>query len=174
MACGNKTTIPPVVGFVGRSNMGKTTFVEKLTGILTARGRRVGVIKHAPGGFQIDPPGKDSRRYVDAGALTVILSAPDQLALFRRGGPDRLDAHLTYFHGHDIVIVEGYKRGNRPKIEVFRKNVGKTTIYKPDETDFIALITDADIATDLPRFDLEAFEAVADFIEERFLCKPTI
>ena len=41
------------------SNSGKTTLIEKVVKILTARGLRVAVIKHASKGFDLDQPGKD-------------------------------------------------------------------------------------------------------------------
>ncbi len=71
-----------VVSFVAASsNSGKTTLIEKIVPILKARGLRVAVIKHASGGFDLDKPGKDSWRFQQAGADSVILVGPDRVAL---------------------------------------------------------------------------------------------
>ena len=74
-----------VVSFVAASsNSGKTTLIEKVIRILKDRGLRVAVIKHASAGFDLDRPGKDSWRFQQAGADTVILSGPGRVALMRK------------------------------------------------------------------------------------------
>ncbi len=50
----------PVIGFAAYSGTGKTTVMEKVIAELTARGLRVGTVKHDGHGFEIDHPGKDS------------------------------------------------------------------------------------------------------------------
>ena len=61
-----------VFGFAGWSGSGKTTLVEKLIPEFTARGLRVSVIKHAPHGFDLDKPGKDSWRHRESGPMQVM------------------------------------------------------------------------------------------------------
>ena len=51
-----------VVGFVGTSGSGKTTVIEQVVARLADTGLRVGVLKHARHGFDMDRPGKDSYR----------------------------------------------------------------------------------------------------------------
>ena len=63
-----KTAEKPVVGFAAYSGAGKTTLLKKLLPLLTARGIRVGMIKHAHHSFDIDRPGKDSYELRQAGA----------------------------------------------------------------------------------------------------------
>ena len=60
--------MPPIISIVGNSNSGKTTLIEKLIPELKKRGYRVGVIKHAHHGFNIDKKGKDSWRHKVEGA----------------------------------------------------------------------------------------------------------
>ena len=45
------------IGFIGYSNTGKTTLIEKLIPLLRARGLRVSAIKNAHHGFDMDRPG---------------------------------------------------------------------------------------------------------------------
>ena len=45
---------PPIVCFVGRSNSGKTTLIERLIPELTQAGYQVATIKHAGHGFEPD------------------------------------------------------------------------------------------------------------------------
>lgn len=57
-----------VFGFAGFSGSGKTTLIEKLIPVLTARGRRVSLIKRAHHAFDADRPGKDSYRHREGAA----------------------------------------------------------------------------------------------------------
>ncbi|MCA9499713.1 MAG: molybdopterin-guanine dinucleotide biosynthesis protein B, partial [Nitrospira sp.] len=73
---------PPILGFVGRSNSGKTTLIERLIPELTHAGYRVATIKHAGHGFDLDTEGKDSWRHKRAGASAVIVLSKGSLAMF--------------------------------------------------------------------------------------------
>ena len=97
----------PVIGFSAYSGVGKTTVMEKVIRILTARGVRVGVVKHDGHGFDMDRPGKDTYRHARAGAQTVVIASPDQTAVLKNAGTD-LDACLQWFSGVDIILVEGF------------------------------------------------------------------
>lgn len=112
----------PAVAVVGRHNSGKTTLVVKLIAELTARGFDVGSVKHhTHGNFEIDYPGKDSYRHREAGATETVIAAPQKLArvktLEREAECNELVRSMP---GHDIVIVEGYRRSGLPTIEVMR------------------------------------------------------
>ncbi len=48
-----------IITIVGKSNSGKTTLLEKLIALLTERGYKIGSVKHAHDGFEIDKEGKD-------------------------------------------------------------------------------------------------------------------
>src|SRR5207249_4477106 len=72
----------PIVCFVGRSNSGKTTLIERLIPELVQAGYRVATIKHAGHGFNLDTEGKDSWRHKQAGASTVIVLSKGSLAMF--------------------------------------------------------------------------------------------
>lgn len=67
---------PAIVSFVGKSNSGKTTLIERLIPQLIALGLRVGAIKHDAHDFEIDYPGKDSWRHGRAGGLRTLSPHP--------------------------------------------------------------------------------------------------
>lgn len=159
---------PPVISFVGQSGSGKTTLLVRLIPELKRRGYRVGTVKHTHHEPESCDKGKDSARHREAGADTVILATSHQISLVREMPGDDPEALLPYFHDMDLVITEGFKRKNRPKIEVFRRAVHAAPLYR-GQADFVAMVTDTDLPLDIRRFDFENIAGLADFIEERFL-----
>ncbi len=112
----------PAISIVGRHNSGKTTLIEKLIAELVARGHDVGSVKHhSHAGFEIDYPGKDSYRHRAAGASETVIAAPGQMARIKTLDGEAECADIVHsMPGHDIIIVEGYRKSGLPTIEVMR------------------------------------------------------
>jgi len=161
-----------VIGFSGYSGAGKTTLVEGLIASLVMAGQRVSVVKHAHHDFDIDHPGKDSWRHRQAGAFEVVIASRRRLAKIREFPLEvqptvhQLLAELVHC---DWALVEGFKHADLLKIEVWRADVGKPVQY-PDDPFVVALATDSPDRlphpTALPLLDLNAPDAVADFLLE--------
>jgi len=160
--------MPPIVSIVGRSESGKTTLIEKLIPVLTQRGYRIGTIKHTHHAVDIDRAGKDSARHRSAGAETVMLASPGQVAMFKATASEALDELIRYFDDVDLLITEGYKRENKPKIEVLRAAVGSELLCRHDP-ELVAVATDASLNVHVPVFRLNDPAAIAEFIAHRFL-----
>lgn len=167
--------MPAVLGFIGWHNAGKTTLACAVVSHLVAKGYGVAVLKSTKEqGLVPEPPGTDTSRYAQAGAGGVALLGPDQL-LIRRPAPDSADLPAlarACFPDADLVLVEGCKHADIPKIEVRRD---------PDSPLLSATVAGVlAVATDLPpaepaerlRFGLHQSRKLADFIEARFLRKP--
>ncbi|MBN1260918.1 MAG: molybdopterin-guanine dinucleotide biosynthesis protein B [Anaerolineae bacterium] len=155
----------PVLSFIGWSNSGKTTLLEKLIPLLLQRGWRVGVVKHSHlRNLEVDLPGKDSRRLWDTGAAQTVLWMPDRVVYSRRcEHAPTLEEILATVSGLDLILVEGYKQGAWPKIEVIRAARDARRI--PDIENCVACVTDVpDLCGDSPCFHLDDVEALADFI----------
>jgi molybdopterin molybdotransferase len=155
---------PPVVSFVAKSGTGKTTFLVKLIPELKVRGLRVGVLKHHAHPTPFDVPGKDTYRLAQAGADVVLGTSSVQVAVFHQeDGSADLDGIIArHFGGLDLVLAEGFKQGNYPKIEIHRAAHKAELLCEPG--DLLALVTDEPLAYNLPQFDLEDAAAVADFL----------
>ena len=165
--------LPPIVSIVGKSNSGKTTLVEKLLPELVRRGYKVGTIKHHfHPDFDFDIEGKDSWRHKEAGAYQVIVSSPNKMALVRNAEYDAPVSEIREKYGRDldIIMTEGYKRESFSKIEIFRKGVHETMLCENDDK-LVALVTDADLNVNVPKFGLDDAKGIIDFVEEKFLKK---
>lgn len=155
-----------VFGFAGYSGAGKTTLIEKLIPRFVDRGLRISLIKHAHHGFDLDRPGKDSYRHREAGATEVFLVSQQRWVLMHelRNCPEpTLAEQLDRMSPCDLVLVEGFKYTDIPKIEVHRVANGKPLIH-PENPQIVALASDAPIAAPLPRFDIDDTAAIAQFI----------
>jgi molybdopterin-guanine dinucleotide biosynthesis protein B len=168
MKISKKKTSTPFVSVVGNSGSGKTTFIEKLIPELIGRGLKVGTIKHDVHGFEMDKPGKDSWRHKHAGASATVISSPYQIGMVMDVAHDhKPDELLSYFNGMDIILTEGYKGGDHPKMEIFRTEIISEPLCKNDKY-LIALITDSDVDLDVPVFSLGAVKQVAEFLIKHF------
>ena len=112
----------PAVSIVGRHNSGKTTLIVSIIEELVARGHDVGSVKHHHlRAFDIDVPGKDSYRHRQAGASETVIAGEGQIARVRTVREDpRCKDIVSTMPGHDIVLVEGFRRGDFPALEVMR------------------------------------------------------
>jgi len=159
------TTNIPLISIVGTSKSGKTTFIEKLIPLLRNKGLRIATIKHHHSDFEIDRVGKDTYRHKMAGSSTVILSSPHKIALVRDVEKEVSlgDIVSHYIDDADIIITEGYKKEETPKIEIFRYAKKVSPLCLHDKT-ILAVVTDTHIDRDIPQFSLDDVEGVAKFI----------
>jgi molybdopterin-guanine dinucleotide biosynthesis protein B len=160
-------TIPRLIGLAGWSGSGKTTLMTRLIPVLTGRGLRVSTIKHAHHAFDIDRPGKDSWLHRQAGATEVLVASANRFALIHelRGAPEPSLAELVAkLSPADIVLVEGFRHGVHPKIEIFRPELGKPPLH-PEDPMIVAVAAPEPIdGLPVPWLPLDDPEAVADFV----------
>ena len=158
----------PVISVVGKSGVGKTTALELVIREIKMRGYRVGTVKHDTHGFEIDKPGKDSWRHAQAGSDAVVVSGPHKMALIRSVDEEmQLDSIIPLMGDVDLVITEGYKRGNKPKIEVTRQERSTELICQPAE--LIGIMADYPVDVSVPQFDLDDAAGVVNLLEELYL-----
>jgi molybdopterin-guanine dinucleotide biosynthesis protein MobB len=152
----------------GKSGSGKTTVLEKLIPELKKRRLRVGTIKHHHADFEMDVPGKDSWRHKKAGAVKTVISSPNRIGIVMDVDHDHSPEELAHFlTGVDIILVEGFKGESLPKVEIFRKGVHKSPICANDKN-LIAMVTDAEIEVDVPKYGLDDMKGLADLIAAHF------
>lgn len=153
----------PVISIVSKSGSGKTTLLEKVIKELKSRGLRIAIIKHDAHSFEIDHPGKDTWRHAQAGADIVAISSPEKVAIIEKRQRElTLDEVISRIENVDIILTEGYKRQNKPKIEVFRSTAHNELLCKPEE--LLALASDVPWDLGVPCFDIDDAGGIAGFI----------
>jgi len=159
----------PVFGITGWKNSGKTRLVTRLVAEFTARGLKVSTVKHAHHDFDIDRPGADSYRHREAGASEVALVSGRRWALMhelRQEAEPPLDAILARLAPCDLILIEGYKRENHPKIEARRKDAGDRAPLSALDPTIIAIAADHSLPGEtLPVFHLDDVTELADLIQ---------
>ena len=161
-----------VFGVTGWKNSGKTTLVVKLVEYFVSQGLRVGTIKRAHCGFDIDQPGTDSYKHREAGAQEVMIASSKRWAKMHElqdEGEQPLSELLKQFGDLDLVIVEGYKGDNHPKIQAVRPSISLKPMNNDKANNIVALAAEspvnaADLNVDGPVLDLNDVEAIAAYI----------
>jgi len=159
----------PIVCVVGKSGAGKTYVMERLVAELKRRDYRVATIKHDVHGFDVDKPGKDSWRHAQAGSDAVVISSPWKLALIKQVDHDFSPSEISHLigPGFDIVLVEGFKRSELPKIEVHRKELASELLCGVEE--LLAVATDEPLELETPQYLPADAKGLADLIEEVYM-----
>ncbi len=154
----------------GRSGSGKTTLIVGLLSELTRRGYEVATIKHCPEHEPVDVPGKDTDRHLKAGAAAAMLKGVEAAKVFfRSGGSERLeDVAAKWLGWADLILLEGFKSLDVPRIEVARAALGKSLLCA-ESPGLLAVVADFETGAGVPEFGHGDIAAIADFVAGRFL-----
>lgn len=157
-----------IFGVVGWKNTGKTGLMERLVAEFVARNYTVSTLKHAHHRFDVDQPGKDSYRHRVAGASEVLLASSNRIAIMQelRGAPEPpLQDLIARISPVDILLIEGFKGADHPKVETRRAVVAAPPIA-PTDTSVRAIASDTPVdGAGRPVFDLNDTRGIADLIE---------
>lgn len=158
----------PILCFVGRSNSGKTTLIERLIPELVQAGYQVATIKHAGHGFDLDTEGKDSWRHKRAGASAVMVLSKGSLALFSSVSDEiKVEELRDRFldRSIDLIIAEGWKSEGSPKIVVVRDQISEVPVSLDG---LLAVVSDKPIDLPVPCLNRDDVPAVAELIIRHF------
>ncbi|MFV0295675.1 MAG: molybdopterin-guanine dinucleotide biosynthesis protein B, partial [Hyphomicrobiaceae bacterium] len=159
----------PVVGIVGWKNSGKTTLTVRLVEELVARGRRVATVKHAHHALQIDDGETDSARHRRAGARQVAVVSSERMAVVKElaGEPEPgLGDVLALLDPCDVIVAEGYKRADIPKIEARRAAAQSREPLADGDRWVVAIAADHEAdGAGRPVFAIDDIAGIADFVE---------
>ena len=156
-----------VINIVGcGSNVGKTLLMEGLIRELKTRGYSVATIKHDVHGFDIDKKGKDTYKHREAGSETVIISSKNRFAMIQELEEEKqLNEILNMVKDKDIILVEGYKKSNLRKIEVYREGLSEKIIS--DNEKIISIASDVKLDVNgVNVLDYKDYVGLCDLIEK--------
>lgn len=158
----------PIFGIVGWKNSGKTTLTSRLISEFCARGYKVAAVKHASHDFDVDHPGRDSYRFREAGAREIAVVSPKRVAIMQElrdeAEPDLAEV-LARLRGSELILIEGFKTRDHPKIEARRRDGASVAPIAGVMPGVVAIAADHPTETGgLALFDLDDIKAIADFI----------
>lgn len=163
----------PMLGFCAWSGTGKTTLLGQLIPLLRAQGLRIGVIKHAHHGFDLDRPGKDSWTLRKAGSVQTIVASRRRVACILERGEDADEPSLEELIGIvdpqrlDLLLVEGFKQAVFPKIELHRPSMGRPLLCgRMPQIIAVASDTPINLPRPLPLLDLNDHRALCRFVTD--------
>mgnify|MGYP000532444150 CR=1 FL=1 len=164
----------PVLGFAAYSGTGKTRLLVNIIPLLKQEGYRIAVIKHAHHSFDIDSPKKDSYELRKAGANHMLITSNQRWALMveniNNKEPDVNECVKKLEHEDiDLILIEGFKKTDIPKIELHRPSLGHPLLCTNDKN-FIAIATDDEIKDDvnIPILDLNNYKMIVECIVKKF------
>ena len=160
--------MPPVVSIVGRSKSGKTTLIEKLIVELKARGYHIATAKHTHRDMTTLESDKDSDRHLKAGSEASMIIDPHGLMMIKPLQNDISIEQVAQLIGedYDLILTEGFKEDDAPKIEVHRKeNAPPLEGVKK----IFAIATNEPLDTKTRQFSLEDVKGIADLVEDGFI-----
>lgn len=160
----------PLLGITAWSGTGKTTLLKQLIPELRKREIRVGMIKHTHHDMDVDKPGKDSYELRKAGADQTLVASQQRWALITET-PELPELDLYYLASRfdtsklDLILVEGFKSEAIPKIALYR-HINERDFNDLLDEHVIAVASDCDLSVDFPLLDINAPEAIAEFIAD--------
>ena len=156
-----------ILGLAGWSGSGKTTLVSNLIPQLKKMNISVSSLKHAHEGFDVDKPGKDSYVHRQAGAKEVLISSNKRFALMHEYKNEEisLNSLIKKLSPVDLILIEGWKKENIKKIEVYRKEINKPLLTNNDKNIIAIATNDKSInINNMTILDLNNYEKIAKFI----------
>lgn len=158
-----------IIGITGWKDVGKTYYASLIIKLLVKRGYQVGSIKHAHHDFDIDKPGTDSFKHREAGSNQVIISSSKRWAKITENKNENeksLDELIQELQNVDVIVVEGFKKDNHPKIEILSKDLKNRN---KETKNVIAIVSDdfKDIIT--PVYKENDIENLVEFIIKKIL-----
>ena len=138
--------LPAVVGFYGKTDIGKTSLIVRLVKRLTDEGYNIATVKNTDKNIGMDTRGKDTWHHSEAGATVVVLSSPvetDFIIKNKKTEKEIID-QITLMGQYDFILVEGARDPAIQKIRLGNIEKRENTIaqYHENFEEIVNLIKD--------------------------------
>ncbi len=166
-----KAVFPIVFCVSGYKNTGKTGLIEKIINEYISRGMTVGVLKHDGHDTIEDAVGTDTYRFASAGACITAVTSDTRYAVFSASHDDYealIDMMKLSKASPQVIILEGFKNSDYPKIEIVRKEIYEKSVC--DSSKLICVVTDCLSPDDVecPIFGTGDIEGIFSCLEDYF------
>ncbi len=159
-----RNKVKPVVFAVsGVKNSGKTTLIEKIIPKLKEHGLKVATIKHDGHDFEGDVEGTDTYKHKRAGAYGTAIFSKNKFMIIKDQKDTLEEELMLYFKDSDVIILEGFKYSDYPKLEIVRKGNSECSVCRKET--LLAIVSDMDIKVEgVEILDLNDIDKIADFL----------
>jgi molybdopterin-guanine dinucleotide biosynthesis protein B len=143
----------------------KSELVRRLVVELVGRGLTVSTIKRVSDAVDLEGSGTWKHRI--AGAAEVMIASASRFALLHEMPPDTMEPDvgelLSRLAPVDIVLLDGFRRSNYPKMEVVPAGQDRA-LLAPGDSMVLAITSDLSVEADVPCFALSDIGVLADFV----------
>lgn len=155
-----------IISVVGWSGSGKTKLISRMVNFLKMKHQPVAVLKNVPHSYSLQPEGKDSYEFLDAGADLVFLTGQGEIIKLkkRKKKENVLETILQELGDVEVLILEGLTGKGIPIIEVFDPK--KDSNLKFSVEVLSAVVSKENINVSLPCFHPDDVENIVKFMEE--------
>lgn len=152
-----------IIAISGVKNSGKTTLISKLIPRLTDKGLKIATIKHDGHDFNPDVLGTDSYRHREAGAYGTAIFSKNKWMIIKEETDIDVESIISEFPEADLIILEGFKFSDYPKVEIVRKSNSTSPVSKIETV--ICYISDMDrFNENIPQFNLDEVDKLTEFL----------
>lgn len=127
-----KKNKPVLIAISGVKNSGKTTLIEKLIPRLSGKGLKVATVKHDGHDFDADVEGTDTFKHRKAGAYGTAIFSKNKFMVIKEQKNTQEEELISYFSDCDVILLEGFKFSDYPKIEIVRKGNSSESVCKKE------------------------------------------
>lgn len=160
-----KKNKPVLLAISGVKNSGKTTLIEKILPKLKKAGYKVATVKHDGHDFECDIEGTDTYKHRKAGAFGTAIFSKNKFMVIKEQQGTKEEELISYFSEADIIILEGFKYSDYPKIEIVRKENSAESVCKKET--LLAIATDIDdFESSVDTVDLNDINSIVNLIIE--------
>ncbi len=154
----------------GLKNSGKTRMILLLISEFRKRGFSVGVIKHDGHDCFSDLPESDTAQFAASGADCTAIFSEKRFAFNANQKLNErklIEEMLSLSNVPDIIILEGFKNSDYPKIEVMRKCISTKSVCKKESILCRAADFSESPGDSLPLFSADEAGKIADYVLQK-------
>lgn len=123
---------PVIIAISGVKNSGKTTLIERIIPKLNKEGLKVATVKHDGHDFDADIEGTDTFKHRKAGAYGTAIFSKNKFMVIKEQKNTQEEELISYFSDCDVILLEGFKFSDYPKIEIVRKGNSSESVCKKE------------------------------------------